>query len=214
MGNIFEPWPEFFPQFLPGLLVTLQLTLAAITFGLIGGIVLAVLASAPNRLIRWVVVAVIELARGTPGLLVLYIVYFGLPQFDIALQSMPAAVIALSFTTSGYASEIIRAGMRAVDTGQKEAAQALAMTPSQEMRLIVLPQALRKVIPPLIGLAILVYQGTSLAYAIAVPELLSRAYNIATITYQFASALVLAGVMYAVISLTITLLVNGRGANQ
>ncbi len=95
--------------------------------------------------------------------------------------------------------------------GHREAARALSLTPAQELRLVVLPQALRKVIPPLIGFAIILYQGTSLAFAIGVPELLSRAYNAASITFQFTAALTLAGVMYAVVSLAATALAGTRG---
>ncbi|WSQ15769.1 amino acid ABC transporter permease [Streptomyces sp. NBC_01231] len=197
-------WHDLFPQFLPGLWVTLKLTLGGLIFGLPLGVVLAVVTSSSWRLAKWVGIGFVELGRGTPGLIVLYLVYYGLPQAGLTLRDITAATVALSFTTCAYTSEIFRAGLVAVPQGQREASRALGLTPWKELRLVVLPQALRIVISPLIGWAIILYQGTSLAFAISVPELLSRAYNAGSITFQYGSALALAGLMYAVVSLSAT----------
>ncbi|MDX3800418.1 amino acid ABC transporter permease [Streptomyces sp. AK04-3B] len=199
-------WHDFFPQFLPGLWVTLKLTFAGLFFGLPTGILLAVVTTSPVRLAKWAGIVVVELGRGSPGLIVLYLAYYGLPQAGLTLGAFTAATVAVSFTTGAYTSEIFRAGLIAVPRGQREASRALGLSPWKELRLVVLPQALRIVIPPIIGWAIILYQGTSLAYAISVPELLSRAYNAGSITFQFGSALALAGLMYAVVSLTATAL--------
>jgi polar amino acid transport system permease protein len=204
MNDIISDWPTFFPEFLPGLWVTLRLTLCALLIGLPLGAFFAVLSDSPFKPVRVSTITVVELGRGTPGLIVLYIAYFGMPQVGVVLSAFVAAAVGLGFTTAAYTSEIIRAGIRSIPAGQREAGAALSLTQWQELRLVVLPQALRKVIPPLIGFGILLFQGTSLAYAISVPELLSKAYNIATLTYQFTSALLLAGFMYSVITLTIT----------
>lgn len=209
MTDLFAPWSEFFPAFLPGLWVTVQLTVAALVLGLPLGVVLAVAISARQRWLKVATLLVVEFGRGTPGLIVLYLVYYGLPQAGLTLGNFVAATVALAFTTSAYTSEIFRAGLLAVPHGQREASQALSLTPWQELRLVLLPQALRIVIPPLIGFTIILYQGTSLAFAISTPELLSRAYNAASITFQFTSALTLAGCMYAVISLAATVLAGG-----
>lgn len=210
MIDIISPWPEFIRLFLPGLWVTLQLTVVALLIGIPAGTVFAILSDSPSKVLRRATIVVVEIGRGTPGLIVLYIAYFGLPQVGVVLSAFLAAAAGLGFSTGAYTSEIIRAGIRSVPAGQREAGAALSLTQWQEMRLIVLPQALRKVIPPLIGFGILLYQGTSLAYAISVPELLSRAYNVASLTYQFASALILAGLMYSVITLTITVFAGTR----
>jgi amine acid ABC transporter, permease protein, 3-TM region, His/Glu/Gln/Arg/opine family len=201
VNDLMTQWGELFPDLLPGLLVTLQLTVLSLLLGLPLGVLLAVGAMAPSRVIRWPVIALVEVGRGAPALILLYLVYYGLPQMNILLASFPAAVLAIALTTGAYSSEVFRAGLQAVPRGQREASRALGLSAWNEFRLVVLPQAIRIVIPPLIGLSIIVFQGTSLAYAVSVPELLSRAYNAGTISFQFLPPLTLAGLMYAVVSL-------------
>lgn len=201
-------WSELIPQLLPGLWVTLQLTVAALAIGFPLGVCLAVGSS--TRGLRWPVIALVEIGRGAPGLILLYVVYYGLPQLHVTLSSFPSAVLAIGLTTAAYSCEVFRAGIRAVGHGQREASQALGLNAFNEFRLVVLPQAIKIVVPPLIGMTIIVYQGTSLAYAVSVPELLSRAYNIGTITFEFLSPLSLAGAMYAVISLLGVALLRAR----
>ena len=203
-------WADLFPELLPGLWVTIKLTLVALVVGLPAGVALSVLSSAPSRWVRYPTVVVVEIGRGIPGLVVLYLVYRGLPQTGVVLSAFISAAIGLAFSTAAYTSEIIRAGIAAIPVGQREAARALSLSSAQEFRLVVLPQALRIVVPPLVGFSIVLYQGTSLAYAISVPELLSRAYNAASITFQFSASLTLAGVMYAAVSLTATALAGAR----
>lgn len=207
-------WMDIFPDLLPGLWVTIKLTGFALVLGLPVGVVLAALSSAPSRWVRWPVIVVVEIGRGVPGLIVLYLVYRGLPQVDLVLSAFVSAGVGLGFSTAAYTAEIIRAGITSVPVGHREAAQALSLSPFQEFRLVVLPQALKAVIAPLIGFAIILYQGTSLAYAISVPELLSRAYNIASISFQFGTALTLAGLMYAAVSLTATALAGVRSRER
>ena len=209
IASIFQQWPDFFPKLLPGLWVTLKLTFASLGVGIPCGLALAVAGSTKRRLARWPIVVFVELGRGLPALVLLYLVYFGLPKAGLTLTAFVSATVALGAATAAYTSEIFRAGLEAVPAGQREAARAVGLSRWQELRLVVLPLAVRSVIPPLIGFGVLLYQGTSLAFVITVPELLSRAYQEATITFQFMSALVLVGVMYAAISLTVTLLVGG-----
>ena len=201
MSSFLSEWSAYLPDFLQGLKVTLKLTLASLAIGLPLGVLLALASISTRRIIRWLFISLVEIGRGAPGLIVLYLVYYGLPQIHLTWSSFVSAVIGLSFTTGAYTSEIFRAGINAVPNGQREASQALGLSRGMELRLVVLPQAIKIVIPPIVGFSILLYQGTSLAFAISVPELLSHAYNTATITYQFTAALTLAGVMYAVISL-------------
>ncbi len=201
MIDFFAEWVRLFPDLLPGLWVTIQLTVLSLLFGLPIGITLAVGASSPLRWVRWPVIAVVEIGRGAPALILLYVVYYGLPQLGVLLSSFPAAVLSIALTTGAYSSEVFRAGLQSVPRGQREASRALGLSSWNEFRLVVLPQAVRIVIPPLIGLSIIVFQGTSLAYAVSVPELLARAYNAGNITYQFMPPLTLAGAMYAIVSL-------------
>lgn len=208
--SILSEWASFLPNFLGGLAVTLELTGASLLVGLTLGVILAILASSMMRPVRWATIALIEIGRGTPGLIMLYLVYYGLPQLHLTLGNFIAATVGLGITTGAYTSEIFRAGINAVPDGQREASRALGLSAGKELRLVVLPQAIKLVMPPVVGFSILLYQGTSLAFAISTPELLSRAYNDATISYQFTAALTLAGVMYAIISLVAVALLRVR----
>lgn len=205
-----QEWWALLPTFLPGLLVSLKLTAAAIAVGLPMGILLALGSIVPQPHVRWPVIVLVEIGRGAPGLIVLYLVYFGLPQFGLTWSSFVSATIALGFTTGAYTAEIFRAGINAIPVGQREASRALGLGWIKELRLVILPQAIKVVVPPLVGFAILLFQGTSLAFVIAVPELLSIAYNNATVTYRFFGSLTLAGAMYAVVSIIAVSLLRMR----
>lgn len=207
---VLEEWREYLPDFLDGLGVTLQLTGASLLVGLPLGLLLALATTTPRAVLRWPVVVLVEIGRGAPALVVLYFVYYGLPQFSLTWSSFACATIALGFTTAAYTADIFRAGIDSIPAGQREACQALGLSHASELRLVVLPQAIRVVVPPLVGFCILLYQGTSLAFAVSVPELLSRAYNAASITYQFTAALTLAGLVYAAISLAAVALMRAR----
>ncbi|GAA1508413.1 amino acid ABC transporter permease [Nocardioides humi] len=208
--SMVEEWREYLPDFLDGLGVTLQLTGASLLVGLPLGLMLALAMTTPRAALRWPVMVLVELGRGAPALVVLYFVYYGLPQLSLTWSSFTCATIALGFTTAAYTADIFRAGIDSIPAGQREACQALGLSHGSELRLVILPQAVRVVIPPLIGFCILLYQGTSLAFAVSVPELLSRAYNAASITYQFTAALTLAGLVYAAISLAAVALMRAR----
>lgn len=212
--SIFGEWQQFFPDFLQGFKVTLELTGTGLLVGLPLGVVLALLTITKNPVVRWLFIGVVEIGRGAPGLIMLYLVYYGLPQIHLVWSSFVCATIALGLTTGAYTAEIFRAGINAVPQGQREASQALGLSRWKELRLVVLPQAIKTVIPPLVGFSILLYQGTSLAFAISVPELLSHAYNRATITYQFMAALTLAGVMYAVVAIAAVALLRMRPSRR
>ena len=107
--------------------------------------------------------------------------------------------MALAVSFGAYTSEVFRAGLAAVPSGQLEAARSLGLAPAKTFRLVVLPQAIRIVTPPLLSWATVYFQATSLCFAIAVPELLSRAYTLATTTFQYLGILTLAAALYAVV---------------
>lgn len=209
-----DEWWTLFPSFLTGLLVSLELTVSALAVGLPLGILLALGSIVPQPYVRWPVIVIVEIGRGAPGLIVLYLVYFGLPQFNLTLSSFVSATIALGFTAGAYTAEIFRAGINAVPSGQREASRALGLGWVKELRLVILPQAVKVVIPPLVGFGILLFQGTSLAFVISVPELLSIAYNNASITYEFFGSLTLAGAMYAAVSIVAVSLLKLRRPNK
>ncbi|MBT2515004.1 amino acid ABC transporter permease [Arthrobacter sp. ISL-30] len=199
--NIFTDWPSYLPELLAGLGVSVQVALLSLAIGIPGGLLLAIGAGSKNKLVRVLIIGVVEIGRGTPALVVLQIFYFGLPASGLTLTSMAASVVALAATTAAYTSEILRGGLQAVPQGETEAAGALGMNRKDTLRFIVIPQGFRVAIPSLIGFAILIFQATSLAYTVALPELLSQAYSIGSTTFNYLSVLLLAGLMYAAITI-------------
>lgn len=189
------------PDLVAGLLVTLQLTVVSVGAGIPAGLVLALLTSSPRRYIAWPVIAVVEVLRGAPVIVLLQLIYYGLPAEGVTIAAMPSVWIAIGLSTAAYGSEIIRAGLQSVDPGQVEAAHALALSRRDTLWLIVLPQGLRVCIPPLLGLSIQMFQATSLAFALSVPELISRAYNLGSASFRYLEYLSLAGVLYAAVAL-------------
>ncbi|MGH3661759.1 MAG: amino acid ABC transporter permease [Micromonosporaceae bacterium] len=193
-------WPEWIGLLLPGLQTSVLLTVAMLAMGLPLGLLLALGASATRfPPLQWVTLAVVEMGRGVPVLVIIYLVYFGLPQVDITIGAFAAGSVALAVSFGAYTSEVFRAGLAAVPAGQHDAAQALGLRPRKVLRLVILPQAIRIVTPPILGWTIIFFQATSLCYAIAVPELLSRAYTLATNTFEYFGVLLLAAVLYAAI---------------
>lgn len=199
--NILTDWPAYLPGLLAGLGVSVQVALLSLLIGIPGGLLLAIGASSKTKLVRILVIGVVEIGRGTPALVVLQIFYFGLPASGLTLSSMGASVVALAATTAAYTSEILRGGLQAVPQGEVEAAGALGMSRRDTLRFIVIPQGFRVAIPSLIGFAILIFQATSLAYTVALPELLSQAYSVGSTTFNYLSVLLLAGLMYAAITI-------------
>ncbi|MGH3660608.1 MAG: amino acid ABC transporter permease [Micromonosporaceae bacterium] len=194
---LLSEWAAQLPALLKGLLVNIELTVASLAIGLPIGLVLAVLSMSKKFLVRIPTIALVELGRGTPALVLLQFLYFGLPQVNVKLGSFVAAVAGLALTTAAYTSEIMRSGLQSVPNGQREAAQAAGLSRADQFRFIVLPQGLRIAIPPLMNFAILIFQGTTLCFAIAVPELLSQSYAIGSQTFQYAQSLSLAALLFA-----------------
>lgn len=192
---------DLLPKLIDGLGVSAFMWTLTIAIGYPLGLLLALWQRTSSRVFSAVVFFVVELGRGAPVLVVLYLVYFGLPNVGVLLPAIPAAITAFAITTAAYSSEIFRGALSSIPTGQLQAAQVLGFSRGQQLVSIVLPQALRVAIPPLVGFAITVFQGTALAYAISVPELLGRAYNEANISFRYIEVLAVAGVIYLIVSL-------------
>lgn len=145
---------EYLPELWQGFLNTLMLSAAGFTGALIIGIVACALSIQPVRWLRRIGIAYIDLIRATPLLAQLYFLYFGLPRLGILLPEMVIGIIALSLNSGAYVAEIIRSGILSIPRGQFEAALSSGFTYLQRMRLVVLPQAVRPTISPMIGQAI------------------------------------------------------------
>jgi polar amino acid transport system permease protein len=201
MIDLLQNWWTYLPALLEGLLVSLKIAGVSLAFGLPVGLLLSLVSLSTRSWARGVTRVVVEIGRGIPSLVALQLIYFGLPQVHLVFDAFTASVLTFSIATAAYTSEIFRAGLMAVPRGQREAALALGLNYAKTNALIVVPQALRIVIGPVLGYSISIFQATSLTIAVAVPELLFQAYQIGSRTFEYLSVLVLAGLVYAVIAM-------------
>lgn len=171
---------EAMPRLLEGAVLTLKLTALSLVFGVVGGLGLALLRLSPVKALRPPAVAYVEVVRGTPLLMQIYVIYFVLPAVGISLPSFVAGVLALSLNAAAYSSEIFRAGIESLDTGQMEAARSLGMSHGTAMRWVILPQTIRRVLPPLTNEAVALLKDSSLVSVVALAELMRVGKEIAT----------------------------------
>lgn len=188
---------------LPGLGLSVQLMLISLAIGLPLGLAAGLALFEGSRPVRLLVSVLTEIGRGFPALVTLYLVYFGLPSLGIVLDAFPALVVAFGYTTASYTADIFRSALASVPRAQHEAAAALALSRWKAFLLVVCPQAVRIVLPPVLGFSIIVFQGTALAYSIGLPELLSLAYNQGTLQFDTMRFMLIAAVMYLLIALAI-----------
>lgn len=186
---------QAFPTVLRGFGITLLLCLAVIPVGLVAGLAVALLSGARNPLVKWVMVAYVDFFRAFPPLMLLIFIDMGLPFAGINLPSFLSVVIAFMLNTSSYYGEIFRAGIESIGRGQMEAARSTGLTRLQTMAYVIVPQAVRNVMPDLIGNTLEVAKLTSLASVVALPELLYAADMARSITYN-PSPIVLAAGFY------------------
>jgi polar amino acid transport system permease protein len=162
------------PQLLNGAKITILLTICAVCMGLILSIFIALGKMSKNKIISKICGAYIFFFRGTPLLMQLYFIYYGLPQINMALtinSRFLAAFLAFSLNSAAYCSEIIRAAIQSIDKGQFEASKALGFTNAQTMRLVIFPQSIRRLIPPVANEFIMVLKDASLVSIIALADL-------------------------------------------
>ncbi len=209
-GTIWDHFDEWMPQLLAACLQTLYLTGASFVVAIFVGMVLALMRVSPARPLRWLAVACIEIGRGTPALVILFLIYFGLPTVLPALEfdSFTAAVIGLGLQGGAILAEIFRAGIEALDRGQREAGLTVGLTPRQTMAYVILPQAVSIVLPPVGNYAIGLLKDTSIASIIAAPDLMLRAKDIASSSFLPMHLYVLAAVLYFAMSYPLSLLVR------
>lgn len=196
-------WIEWAPTLIKGLGTSVLVTVLALILGFPLGALVGIGTTVQNGIIRGLCVVFVEVGRGIPALVLLYLVYYGLPQYGLSLTSFVAAVIGIALTAAAYSSELFRAGFDAVPKGETEAGRALGMRSHWILRDIVIPQGLRIASPSLIGLSVQMFQATALAYQIALPELLSQSYSIGTQTFKYLSALTCAGLLYLAVAVPI-----------
>ncbi|MFO1149955.1 MAG: amino acid ABC transporter permease [Alsobacter sp.] len=196
--------PDFLSVLLTGALVALEIAAGALAVALALGLALAILLTSPFRPLRVAAKFYVELMRGTPALTQLFIIYFGLSDIGLSLPPMTAAIIGLGANGAAYVAEVFRAGIGAVHWGQKEAALSLGLPPWQVMRYVVLPQALRIMLPPLCNYAVQLLKDTTLASSVAAPEIMFRARNLVMETYLSMQIYLLVACIYLSMSIPLS----------
>ncbi|KYH34282.1 arginine transport system permease protein ArtQ [Clostridium tepidiprofundi DSM 19306] len=200
--------------FISGTKITLIISLFTIIIGVTLGIVFAIMRISKNVILHSLATAYIEFIRGTPLLVQLYIIYYGLPLLGIQLPSVSiisdnfsdilAAIIALSINSSAYSAEIFRAGIQAVDKGQMEAARSLGMSYKTAMFHIILPQALKNVLPAIGNEFVSIIKESAIVSVIGIHELMFNADTVRGITFKPFSPLIISAIIYFLITFTLS----------
>ena len=192
------------PFLMLGLQETLRISSLAVTMGFCIGSLVALARLSRFRILKIASGAYIEFIRGTPLLVQLFILYYGLPQLGIDLDRRAAAAIGLSINSGAYVAEIVRAGIQSIDRGQMEAARSLGMSRTMAMIHVILPQAFRRVIPPLVNELIMLIKDSSLLSVIALTELMRAGEHIRTRTYKDFEIFTAIALIYFVITYTLS----------
>jgi polar amino acid transport system permease protein len=187
-----------FPLLLQGFGMTIVLCCVVIPAGLAGGLIVALLGTQGSNWVRWPLVAYVDFFRAFPPLVLLIFIYFGIPFTGWDISPFASVVLGFLLNTSSYYGEIFRAGIESVVRGQFEAARSTGLSAVQTMAYVVVPQAVRNVVPDLISNTLEVAKLTSIASVVALPELLFAARSAQSITYN-ASPIVLAALFYLVL---------------
>lgn len=194
----FEIMQKVSPLLLRGLGTTAYLCVLVIPLGLVGGLLVALLSLSRSRTVTWTTIALVDLFRAAPPLVLLILLYSGLPFAGVRLTPTVAVCLAFFCNTSSYYGEIYRAGIESVGRGQWEAARSTGLSGLQTLAYVILPQAVRNVLPDLVSNTIEVVKLTSIASVVSFPELLYSADMARSLTFN-SSPVVLAAMIYVVI---------------
>ncbi|MDN3496677.1 amino acid ABC transporter permease [Planococcus sp. APC 4015] len=199
---------SFWPLLLAGLTGTIPLAIISFVFGLIIALGVALLRLSPNPVLSGIARFYISIIRGSPLLVQLFVIFYGLPAIGLVVDPWPSAIIAFSLNVGGYAAEVIRAAILSVPKGQWEAAYTIGMSSRLSLVRIILPQAARVSVPPLSNTFISLVKDTSLASLILVTELFRRAQEIAAFSLEFMVIYLEAAVIYWIFCLVLS---SGQG---
>jgi polar amino acid transport system permease protein len=208
MESLLTLLQEVLPELLQGTLVTLQLTVVALAIGLAVGLPAALVRVYGGRVPRWLAVAYIEIFRGTPLVVQLFVVYYGLPDLGITFSRMAAAFVTLGLNSGAYQAEYFRGAIQAVGSGQMTAARALGMTQWQAIRYIILPQAIKLALPAWSNEAISMIKYTAVVFLIAVPDLMGKAKILGGRNFNYIELYIIAAVIYILLVFIATRLVR------
>ncbi|MDF2789739.1 MAG: nickel transporter [Neobacillus sp.] len=197
------------PMLLKGLQVTLYIFVIAIIIGFLIGLVIALFRLAPIKILNWIAKVYVDAIRGTPFIVQLFFIYFGVNSLQIvSLNSTTAGIITVAINAGAYFAEIIRAGIQSIDKGQTEAARSIGFTGAQTMRFIILPQAFRRMLPTITNQSIISLKDTSLLSVIGIADLTQQGQIQASATFEAFKIWLAVGVIYFIIIYLLTLLAN------
>jgi len=209
MGIDFSSLLPYLPLFFQGLLVTIGFSIATVVFGLLLGIPISLMRLSSNKWISGPASAYVEVIRGTPSLLQLYLIAYGIPiAFGINIPIFVAGVLALSINSSAYVAEIIRAGIQAVDKGQMEASRSLGLSYAQTMRRVIIPQAIKNVLPAIGNEFVTIVKESSIVSIIGITDLMRITNIMKSQTFRIFEALIFAAVLYFAVTFTISKLLH------
>ena len=208
LEKIWEIFTTKFPVFMEGVGTTVQLAVYTVLLGSILGLVVAIFRYTRLTPLRWLMNAYVAFIRGTPLLVQVLLIVYGLPQLGLRLPRMTLCVIALVINSGAYMAELIRSGLQSVEKGQEEAADSLGMNGFQKMRYIILPQAIKVTLPAMGNEFIAIIKESSVLYAVGVYELTYQANKLASVNYRYLETLIVAALIYFTLTYTMSKLLG------
>ncbi|MGO1060323.1 amino acid ABC transporter permease [Planococcus sp. FY231025] len=197
------------PYLMEGLQVTLYIFVIAIILGFIIGLIVALFRLAPIRILNWIAKIFVDAIRGTPFIVQLFFIYFGLNSLGFfSMDNTTAGIVTVAINAGAYFSEIIRAGIQSIDRGQTEAARSLGLNATQNMRYIILPQAFRRMLPTITNQAIISLKDTSLLSVIGIADLTQEGRIQASQTFEAFTIYLTLGVIYFIVIYLLSLLAS------
>ncbi|ETP67808.1 nickel transporter [Planococcus glaciei] len=197
------------PFLMDGLKVTLYIFVIAIILGFIIGLIVALFRLAPIKILNWIAKIFVDAIRGTPFIVQLFFIYFGLNSLGFfSMDNTTAGIVTVAINAGAYFSEIIRAGIQSIDKGQTEAARSLGLNATQNMRYIILPQAFRRMLPTITNQAIISLKDTSLLSVIGIADLTQEGRIQASQTFEAFTIYLTLGVIYFIIIYLLSMLAS------
>lgn len=208
MMEFFQDAREYIPVLLEGAHLTILVTIGSLIFSTVLGMIWALMRVSNIRILVWISTTMINVLRGIPIIVMLFYIYFVMPEIGLQLTALQAAIIGLGISYSAYQAENFRAGIEAIDKGQIEAAMAMGMGWGMTMRRVILPQAIRIMLPPYGNVMIMMLKDSSQASTITVAELALQGKLIAASTFKNATVFSLVAVMYLLMCIPLIILVR------
>jgi len=208
IGFYFQRLLEIFPFFLKGLWMTVAVSGLGLIFGTVCGFLLGILRAGNNRVFNLITGIYVSVIRGTPFVVQIFIIFFIFPEWGIQLDAFPAAVLALTILGTAFICEIVAGGIKAVPKGQWEAASSSGLNIFQQLRFVILPQAMKTILPPLVGQYVLLIKDSSVVSVIGVVELTRVGWVTVVRIPEGLMVFSLVGILYFVISYPLIRLSN------